>query len=296
LRASRIYPQRARKLAWAARESLIAEAELTPKPGLVDRRGSGAHTDLSLDRMRRSAFALEPFFAAMAAVSAGRVLDRDLRAELASIGRDAERAMFEATMGANSHKGAIWILGLLVAGAARKNGQSAREIAGNAASTARFPDRVSLRIVTHGDIVKSRYRADGARGEAMRGFPHVVELGLPMLRRRRNAGCSEEVCRLDALFAIMSELNDTCVLYRGGIPALRTVRKGAQTVIGRGGYGTPGGFSAACRLDRALSATRISPGGSADLLAATIFLDVVDRQKHEVRKDQSGGEQTDGEA
>lgn len=280
LRTASLCPQLpARELAGLAREALIAEAELTPKPGLVDCRGPGAHTDLTLDLMRRSACALEPFFAQMAATSAAREASRDLRAELASIGRDAESAMFEATMGANSHKGAIWVLGLLVAGAAQSSRKRAKDIAESAASIARFPDRVSLQVVTHGDIVRSRYGADGARGEAVRAFPHVMELGRPMLRRKRSSGASEQVSRLDALFAIMSELDDTCVLYRGGPAALRMVKKGARGIVRRGGYGTTEGRREAFRLDRTLNATRISPGGSADLLAATIFLDAVERQE-----------------
>src|ERR1700691_5276706 len=98
-------PQRSCRIASLARQALIAEAELTPKPGLVDRRGSGAPSDLSLDLMRRSATVLEPFFADMASSAEGRVPDIDLREELAAIGRDAERAMYKATEGANSHQG-----------------------------------------------------------------------------------------------------------------------------------------------------------------------------------------------
>src|SRR5580700_5027557 len=225
LRADRISDarsslQRSCQLGSLARQALIAEAELTPKPGLVDRRGSGAHTDLSLDLMRRSARVLEPFFTDMASAAEGRVPDRDLRAELGAIGRDAERAMYKATEGANSHKGAIWILGLLVAAAAQKGDLNAREIASAAGAVARFPDRDCLNVVTHGDIVRNRYGVAGARGEACHGFPHVVRFGLPTLRRRRKAGVREEVCRLDALFSIMSRLDDTCLLYRGGIEAL----------------------------------------------------------------------------
>src|SRR5579859_1596595 len=81
-------------LAALAREALIAEAELTPKPGLVDRRGSGAHHDLSLELMRQSAVAIEPYFAAMAACSEGNHLDGSLRSQLAALGRHAERAMY----------------------------------------------------------------------------------------------------------------------------------------------------------------------------------------------------------
>ena len=104
-------------LASLARQSLVAEAQLTPKPGLVDGRGSGSHTDLSLEIIIRSAAAIEPFFRLMAAASASARVDAELRAVLAAIGREAESAMFKATGGTNSHKGAIWILGLLIAGA-----------------------------------------------------------------------------------------------------------------------------------------------------------------------------------
>src|ERR1700691_5268031 len=151
IRDARNSPQQSCHVGTLASQALIAEAELTPKPGLVDQRGSGAHTDLSLDSMRRSARVLEPFFADMASAAEGRVPDRDLRAELGAIGRDAERAMYKATEGANSHKGAIWILGLLVAAAAQRDDLSEKEIAAAAGAIARFPDRASLNIVTHGD-------------------------------------------------------------------------------------------------------------------------------------------------
>jgi triphosphoribosyl-dephospho-CoA synthase len=275
---------------------LIAEAELTPKPGLVDRRGSGAHTDLSLDLMRRSATALEPFFTDMASAAEGRVPDRDLRTELAAIGRDAERAMYKATEGANSHKGAIWILGLLVAADAQKDDLSAREIASAAGVIARFPDRACPNAVTHGDIVRNRYGVAGARGEACQGFPHVVRFGLPTLRKQRNAGFPEEVCRLDALLAIMSRLDDTCLLYRGGIEALNFVKTRAQAVVRAGGFSSPQGRIKAGDLGRALMARRVSPGGSADLLAATIFLDAVERRQSEVSSDESKWEETNGKA
>jgi triphosphoribosyl-dephospho-CoA synthase len=294
IRHAQSTPQTSRYLGALAFQALVAEAELTPKPGLVDRRGSGAHADLSLDLMRRSAIVLEPFFADMASAAEGRIPDRDLRAELAAIGRDAERAMYKATEGANSHKGAIWILGLLVAAAAQGADPNASEIASAAGAIARFPDRACLQAVTHGDIVRSRYGVAGARGQACQGFPHVVRFGLPTLRRQRDAGFQEEVCRLDALLAIMSRLDDTCLLYRGGIEALNFAKARARAVVLAGGYGSPQGRIEAGELDRALIARQVSPGGSADLLAATIFLDAVERRQREVSGDESKWEETDG--
>jgi triphosphoribosyl-dephospho-CoA synthase len=126
----------ARRLARVARRALIAEAELTPKPGLVDRRGAGAHTDLSLDIMRRSALALEPYFYQMALAAGGARPGQLIRERLALIGRQAERAMLDATGGSNSHKGAIWTLGLLLAALAMHDNDTVTASA--VATTAKF--------------------------------------------------------------------------------------------------------------------------------------------------------------
>src|SRR5580693_7143185 len=143
--------ERSRLLASLAQQSLIAEAELTPKPGLVDRRGSGAHRDLSLALMRRSALAIEPYFLKMASLSERARPGQQLREQLAAIGRDAERAMLMTTGGSNSHKGAIWILGLLLSAAAMgdEGNRTASGIAATARAIASFADRAAPRLVSH---------------------------------------------------------------------------------------------------------------------------------------------------
>ncbi len=263
-----------RYLASLARQSLVTEAQLTPKPGLVDRRGSGSHTDLSLEIIIRSAAAIEPFFRHMAAASASARVDAGLREVLAAIGREAESAMFKATGGTNSHKGAIWILGLLIAGASSSQATAPARVAGIAGGIARIPDPARLQLVSHGDLVRVRYGAAGARGEACAGFPHVMA---------RNRGLCEETSRLTALLQIMASLEDTCVLYRGGAEGLELVQRGARAVLEAGGPGTSPGNAALNQLDRALLEQRLSPGGSADLLAATLFLDALDGSKGTVR-------------
>jgi triphosphoribosyl-dephospho-CoA synthase len=288
--------QTSKRLASLARDALIAEAELTPKPGLVDRRGSGAHHDLSLALMRQSATAIEPYFAAMASCSQGQIIDCNLRSQLAAIGRHAERTMYQATQGSNAHKGAIWILGLLVAAATRVRGENAREIVAAAGAIARFPDRAQPKLLTHGDIVRNRYGAGGARMEASTNFPHIIKCGLPMLRDRRARKYPEEICRLDALLSLMAELDDTCVLYRGGVEALSVVKAGARAVLDAGGYSGAKGRQRLRKLDRELIARHVSPGGSADLLTATIFLDALEHQRREVWKDRSHGEERNGVA
>jgi triphosphoribosyl-dephospho-CoA synthase len=156
-----------------------------------------------------------------------------------------------------------------------------------AGAIARLPDRARPQLITNGDIVRSRYGAFGAREEACNDFPHVTGLALPALREQRAKGYSEEVSRLDALLSVMCQLDDTCVLYRGGIEALDLVKSGARAVLRAGGCASGQGRNRLNTLDHELIAKHISPGGSADLLAATIFLDAVERGQSEVCKDQS---------
>jgi triphosphoribosyl-dephospho-CoA synthase len=252
--------------------ALIEEAELTPKPALVDGRGRGAHADLSLRLMRCSALTLRPSFELMALASFRQIPSHTLREELGAIGRWAEQSMLLATGGANSHRGAIWSLGLLVSAAAM-GGNSPDAMAYRASQLAGLPDWNAPKQQSNGSRVIQSYRVPGARGEAQAGFPHVLTIGLPILHRSRQEGSSETQARLDALLAIMASLDDTCLLHRGGWVALNTARVGAATVLAAGGTATVQGWGLLGRLDRDLLALNASPGGSADLLAATLFLD-----------------------
>jgi triphosphoribosyl-dephospho-CoA synthase len=267
-----VMESRARFLAHLAIRALIEETELTPKPGLVDRRGAGAHTDLSLDLMRCSANALEAGFEQMALAAYQAVPGQILREELGFLGRAAEEDMLRVTGGINTHRGAIWILGLLVAGAAT-GAPSAEAIGAWAGKMARYPDRFAPSGISHGLRVVQRYQVAGARGEALLGFPHIMQLGLPGLHAARSAGAGETKARLNALLSIMSSLDDTCLLHRGGPLALLTAKSGAGEVLGKGGAAFPAGWRALLELDKSLLALRVSPGGSADLLAGTLFLD-----------------------
>jgi triphosphoribosyl-dephospho-CoA synthase len=263
-----------------ARQALIAEAELTPKPGLVDRRGSGAHIDLSLDLMRRSALAIEPFICRMAFQAVSQRPDARLRAVLAATGRAAESAMLRVTNGSNAHKGAIWTLGLLAASAAiNRFSRDAVDVARIAGEIASFEDSHISNVVSHGKVVEKKFGVTGARGEAIKGFPHIIHVGLPMLRARRTARAAEQIARLDTLLSVMACLDDTCLLYRGGQAALRLAKSGAAAVIQAGGAGSACGQERLRAIDLQLLELGVSPGGSADLLAGTLFLDAVEHEK-----------------
>jgi len=274
------------RLAGLIVDALLDEAMLAPKPGLVDSRGNGAHTDLDLALMYRSARALEPAFAAMA--EAGRTAGAPslaLRETLGGLGREAEATMMQATGGINTHRGAIWAMGLLVAASAIEcDTASPFVIAEVAARIARMPDRhAPARTGNKGEQACRRFGVTGARGQAQAGFPHVIEWGLPELQRSRACGDSETASRLNALLAIMSRLDDTCVLSRAGPAALQAIQRKAADVLAAGGVATLAGRRLLRQLDADALACNASPGGAADLLAATLFLDRLDTTSASVR-------------
>jgi triphosphoribosyl-dephospho-CoA synthase len=262
------------RLSRLACQALIDEATLAPKPGLVDSRGSGTHSDLSLELMLRSAQALRPTFFEMARCAYGSALSLPLREALGAIGRHGEQVMMQATDGVNTHRGAIWALGLLVAATAMDlSAKEPFDVATRAAQIAQLPDRHLPDEPRKGAIACHTYGVGGARAEAQNGFPHVIELALPALMATRAKGHGETSARLDALLAIMSRLDDTCVLSRGGRAALTETQAGAQAVLAAGGVGTFEGRRRLHELELTMKRYNASPGGAADLLAATLLLD-----------------------
>ncbi len=265
-------------IANAAVQSLIAEAELTPKPALVDRRGSGAHVDLSLELLVRSAETLRETFEAVAAESRGAAIDASLRGRLGAIGREGERRMLAVTGGVNTHRGAIWSLGLLVAAASLSRSRDPETIATVAAAIASISDATRGAYDSNGARACARFGVRGAAGEARDAFPHAVQRALPALRAGRERGRPESIARVDALLCVMTTLDDTCLLHRGGAEALRAAQQGAGATLAAGGIGAPGGALAFDALESELLARNASPGGAADSLAAALLLDSIERQ------------------
>ena len=259
-------------------QALLDEVTLTPKPGLVDLRSRGAHTDLNWALMCHSACALQPVFQAMADAGADSIDDDALRQRIGAIGREGEAVMMAATGGVNTHRGAIWALGLLVTAAAqlqeRGDSLAPSAVAARAGALARLTDRSApLDTSNKGQLACRQYHVGGARGQALAGFPHVLDVGLPALRAARARGDNPTTARLNALLAIIASLDDTCVLSRGGVAALLAVQAGASQVLAAGGAGTRAGTQALLALETKMLELNVSPGGAADLLAATLFLD-----------------------
>ncbi|HHW37254.1 MAG TPA: triphosphoribosyl-dephospho-CoA synthase [Bacillales bacterium] len=264
----------------AAVQSLIEEVELTPKPGLVDMANTGAHHDLTVELMKKSAESLKETFVEIAYISHGLEPSQSIREKIAAIGREGEKRMLQATNGVNTHKGAIWALGLLVSASAMDKGTfSIEEIASTSGAIARFSDRYCPVAATNGSKVINKFGVNGAKGEAQQGFPHIIRFSIPMLKKARAFGLTEEFARLMTLLSLMAHLDDTCILHRGGLEALSYAKQQAIALLKTGKLET------LKKLDKEFTRRNISPGGSADLLAATLLLDKIQADKIEVSID-----------
>jgi triphosphoribosyl-dephospho-CoA synthase len=256
-------------------DALLLEVDTWPKPGLVSTHDCGSHADMDAALLQRSAHALRPFFLQL--VQAG-MSDADLPA-LRDIGLCAERTMLVATGGINTHRGAIFGLGLLCAAAGRASVNNPRDWPLGAIVRHRWGGQIepaSSGDDSHGAHVWRRYGVGGARAQAAGGFAHLYRIGWPALvAGRRLAHGDEEAARVHCCFALMASLPDTNLLHRGGPRGWLFARELAEDFIARGGVGCEDWREQALRAHRAMVARQLSPGGCADLLAMTLFVDAL---------------------
>jgi triphosphoribosyl-dephospho-CoA synthase len=205
---------------------------------------------------------------------------------LRKIGIEAERAMLERTGGANTHRGAIFGLGLLCAAAGAIWPDSTRspsswdakalcEAVRRNWGTAILRGPIALR--SHGTEALRQFGVCGARGEAAAGFPHAIDTGLPALRLGRLlAPADPEAARVHSFFSLLATVDDTNLLYRGGEPGLRFAREQAAEFLSEDGVGNALWRKRAEAVHREFVARSLSPGGCADLLGITLFLDALE--------------------
>ena len=262
-------------VAAVARDSLRAELGTWPKPGLVSHVDQGSHRDMDASTFEASIAAITPFFARLTQAGAAGAGMPELR----GIGVAAERAMLAATGGINTHRGAIFGLGLLCAAAGlawsdRRDAWRAASL-GEIVRTRWGPSILHgpIPLRSHGTQAWLRFGMGGARAQAASGFPHVLEVALPTLRlARRSTPGDAEAARVQTFFALLAVLDDTNLVHRGGAEGLRFARQAALGFLGEGGVAQPGWRGRAAVVHQAFVARRLSPGGCADLLAISLFL------------------------
>lgn len=267
-------------IAHLATQALQAELDTTPKPGLVDKDNNGAHRDMDYALMQRSIDTLHPYFVKLALLGCADALPT--HTSIRDVGIEAERAMLSTTNGVNTHKGALFSMGLAVVAAAHEE----RKIATNEeqilkernggedvlvslqttikALAASFPDTNG----THGSkaklLSKGTTAIKGALDNAREGYEMLFAEWLPFYIERRKEHDAHTLHK--TLLRIMCNLDDTNVIYRTDLATAEEVKQEARALLDS--------FSKAALkdMDRHYTTRNISPGGAADMLSLTIFI------------------------
>ncbi len=254
-------------IAYLACEALRTELETTPKPGLVDCNDNGAHHDMDMALMSKSIDALRPFFVKLALFgsSCGKNYEIPDVQEVRHIGLEAEKAMLNATGGVNTHRGALFAMGLATLAAAWC---SARDILVGSKQLREVIVQVAEQFApttgTHGNDAVNAYHVTGALDLAKSGYTQLFNEWLPAYRSFLAEDDTTAHHRL--LLLIMSQLDDTNVIHRVGYERAQQVKREAKEMLNN--YSTQGME----QMNHDYIESNISPGGSADMVALTLFI------------------------
>ena len=267
-----------REAARLACQALLYEVAITPKPGLVDRENSGSHRDMDFFTFQASAAALQPYFAQCVRIGRqGGAPEETLRA-LRLPGKLAEAEMRRATVGVNTHKGAIFSMGILCGALGRLDRESwgnPDRILDECAAMAKgivsedYRDLTPETAKTAGQKLYLRYGITGVRGQAEAGFPAVREAGLPTLEAALAAGKNINEASCAALLALLVHTADTNMIHRGGFDGMQQATLEVREILDRENFPSRETLES---LDKRFIEKNLSPGGSADLLALTLLL------------------------
>lgn len=274
--------------------ALLYEVSATPKPGLVDRNNSGSHKDMDFFTFLDSSAALIPWFRDFFCIGWEHCDETEAQifSRLRFAGQEAESSMFTATNHINTHKGLIFaaaiILGALGKAYAVQNTLDTTNAASSPQSTPvnqKVPIDTVLSLCsqlaeyslsdfereqkTAGARIHTAYGFTGARGEAASGFPSALTYGLPALKHWLQSGFSLNDAASLALISMISQVDDTNMIHRGGLELASKSKKEAGALLSEI---TPDNFKEKLNaLDTAYIQKNLSPGGCADLLAISLL-------------------------
>ena len=288
-------------IAHLATQALQAELDTTPKPGLVDKDNNGAHRDMDYALMQLSINTLHPYFVRLAFLGFADTLPS--HTVIRDAGIEAEKAMLEATNGVNTHKGALFSMGLAVVAAAYEEKKAAanKEVRGKEreeeylsslqltikALAASFPDTSG----THGSKAKQLSNGTttikGALDNAREGYEKLFAEWLPFYNERRKSHDAHALHK--TLLRIMCDLDDTNVIYRTNVATAEEVKQEARALLASFEEAYAAEDKEKCAsaieekcasaellalkdMDRRYTERNISPGGAADMLSLTVFI------------------------
>lgn len=263
-----------------ASQALLYEVCTTPKPGLVDREGNGSHKDMDIFTFMNSASALWPYFQACTCIGrrTANLSPKETFRQLRSRGQRAEADMLSATKGVNTHKGAIFSLGILCAALGRLPRKQwklsdtilkecAAMTAGLIASD--FAGLTRENAITTGQKLYLEHRITGVRGQMEAGLPAVRDVGLPVLKEGLARGLDLNRAGCGALLALITAAVDTNLIARSSLATQQETVSQLKELLLHDPYPD---LPTLRRLDTQFVEKNLSPGGSADLLAVCYLL------------------------
>lgn len=265
-------------IASTAQRALLYEVATTPKPGLVDCRNSGSHKDMDMFTFVDSACVLTPYFAACtrAGITYKNKSPHDCFEAIRPLGIQAEAHMSKATGGVNTHKGAIFTLGILCAALGMsftvyETGDllDVFKLCADMTSTSLAQDLADVseqNARTFGERMYALYGLPGVRGEVAGGLKSIREISLPLLKKLTDEGMRLQDAGMRVLLALMAQVYDSNTIRRAGMEEQQWLMEEAKSLCNAAGE-----TAEIERLDDVLIRKNISPGGCADLLAVTYF-------------------------
>ncbi|MCX7951581.1 MAG: triphosphoribosyl-dephospho-CoA synthase CitG [Clostridiales bacterium] len=264
-------------IAKTALQATILEVLTHPKPGLVTPFSNGSHNDMNYVTFIKSAKSIAPFLELF--VKAGFNKEEDILKELRKVGLEAEKEMFKATNGINTHKGLIFILGIISAAYGNliytNEGISKERLSNKVKNITRGIVERELKNnnyqLTNGQKIFYKYGITGIRGEVEQGLQSIFNYALPTLKSYiKKLDLNDAL--VNTLLSLMAVVDDTTVVHRSDLDGLMFVKKISQEALNLDGMLTKDGRQHIEKMNQEFIKRRISPGGCADLLSATYMI------------------------
>ncbi|MFB0917653.1 MAG: triphosphoribosyl-dephospho-CoA synthase [Clostridiaceae bacterium] len=282
------------KLARLAVFAMDMEVSTTPKPGLVDLENNGSHSDMDHSMFLKSSASLKSYFFEIAKISS-RIPNPIVLPHLRNSGIEAEKRMLAAANGVNTHKGLIFSMGLLVGIVSNYCSKKDIKITEEdfpqirkqiTLNTEGLVNEINIHTDTHGHSAYKKHGVEGIRKEASLGYPAVFLTGYPSIKKYLKYYSLNTTLVL-TLLELIQVTEDTNIIYRGGLDSLFKVRAMAKEILSQThthrqmDQVTPNVqfesdlIQAVRKMDKELISLNLSPGGSADNLALSIFLALI---------------------
>lgn len=286
------YKSQSIKISQCITSGILLEASCYPSPGLVSPHSMGAHKDMNFLSFMLGSSALSPYFYIFAEKAFNWDGKEPLLNILRQIGREGEKSLLENTCGINTQRGILFLGGLICAASAlsikdeskisritiesicKNTAMLCKDIVKNELETLNYSS-----IKTKGEALYIKYGVKGIRGEVESGLPSILNIGYPTFKKALEDNLGLNKSMLHCLLCLISETEDTTILSRLGMEGLKKAKEGAKKVLKLGSVYTNEGIMAIYELDKYFIQENISPGGSADLLACTIGIYLLEGNK-----------------